>query len=228
MRVLDLFSGLGGFSQAFLDRGHEVTRYDIDPGFKDIPNTEIKDVFVLMPHDLKNYDVILASIDCTNFTYANATPDKDALAHSIALTRHTLQIIQEADPDYYIIENPKGRMRNVLGVPTVTTAWGFWGMPYLKPTDLFGKVPALEWPSRYTEPAPKDTWDMKRFRKSKFSYLAPRESSLRSLVPYPFSLALCIAIENNAPVQSTLSPTPDAISTPGGNVRVEGNSEEVI
>lgn len=34
MRVLDLFSGLGGWSAAFRDRGHEVITLDIEPKFK--------------------------------------------------------------------------------------------------------------------------------------------------------------------------------------------------
>ena len=33
MKVLDLFSGLGGFSQAFKDRGHKVTTLDNNPEF---------------------------------------------------------------------------------------------------------------------------------------------------------------------------------------------------
>jgi len=41
MEVVDLFSGLGGFSQAFLDRGHEVERYDNNPKFSQVPNTKI-------------------------------------------------------------------------------------------------------------------------------------------------------------------------------------------
>jgi len=214
MRALDLFSGLGGFSQGFLDRGHEVVRYDVDPKFKDIPNTELKDVFDLTSEDIKGYDVILASPDCTYLSIANHTPDKEYLAIAMQLAHHTNMIIQGADPEYYVIENPRGRMRKVLGIPTVTTAWGYWGTPYFKPTDLFGKVPALDWSSRYTTPVAKAHW--KNFTKDKFSYLAPRSPSLRSLVPYSFSLALCIAIENKAPYQSILlehlDPIPEMIT----------------
>jgi len=51
--VIDLFSGLGGFSQAFLDRGHYVERYDFNPEFENIPNTIIKNVFDMSPIDLE-------------------------------------------------------------------------------------------------------------------------------------------------------------------------------
>lgn len=33
MKVLDLFSGLGGWSAAFKDRGHNVLTVDIEPKF---------------------------------------------------------------------------------------------------------------------------------------------------------------------------------------------------
>lgn len=34
MKVLDLFSGLGGWSAAFKDRGHTVFTVDVHPDFK--------------------------------------------------------------------------------------------------------------------------------------------------------------------------------------------------
>jgi len=48
MRVLDLFSGLGGWSQAFKDRGHEVVTVDIAPKFAPII---CKDIMELTPEE---------------------------------------------------------------------------------------------------------------------------------------------------------------------------------
>lgn len=198
--VIDLFSGLGGFSQAFLDKGHNVIRIDNNPKFKEIPNTMIIDVLDLTPEDLIDFswdvpDVVLASIDCTYFTYANNNPDKDGLRLSKELTKHTLKIIHDTKPKYWIIENPPGRIKIILGPPVYKTAWGYWGTPYLKPTWLWGRFPYMEWRTRYTEPQPKETWNLETFKTHKFAYLAPRDSEQRSLVPYTFSKALCIAIE---------------------------------
>ena len=205
MEVIDLFSGLGGFSEGFLDRGHKVTRYDYNEDFRDVPGTIIKDIFDLTADDLQHADVILASPDCTYFTYANAQPDKDKLKFALKLAKHTLNIIQEANPRYYIIENPPGRIKKVLGLPTIITAWGFWGTPYLKPTWLWGKIPDITWLTRYKEPIPKETWDLDRYKKNKFSYLCDTDPKQRSLIPKLFSLVLCKAIENEAPGQSTLT-----------------------
>lgn len=195
MRVIDLFSGRGGFSQAFLDRGHNVIRYDYDEQFKDVPNTIIQDVLEL------NYlraDVILASIDCTHLTYANAHPDKKGLELSRRLAKHTLKVIHKSKPVYWCIENPeKSRLWRIIGKPTFVTAWGYWGMPYLKPTGLLGQLPLIDWRYTYDEPQPKDTWNRERYNKNKFSYLAPRAAEKRSLIPYEFSLAFCLAAEGS-------------------------------
>ena len=205
MKCIDLFSGLGGFSQAFLDRGHEVIRYDINKDFEEVPNTVIKDVFDLTAADLQGVDIILASIDCTHLTFANARPDITGIALSFELAKHTLQIIQEADPRFWVIENPPGRIKKVLGPPVIKTAWGFWGTPYFKPTWLWGIIPHIDWPMKYTTPEPKESWNPERFRKNKFSYLAPRNNKDRSLIPYIFSETLCIAAENSDSFQTTLT-----------------------
>lgn len=70
MKVLDLFSGLGGWSQAFLDRGHDVLRIDNDEHFRDVPRTKIGDILTFTePRDY--YDVILASPPCQAFSLAS-------------------------------------------------------------------------------------------------------------------------------------------------------------
>jgi len=195
MNVIDLFSGLGGFSQAFVDRGHYVERYDFNKDFHEVPHTRIKNVFDMTPIDLEIADIVLASIDCTHFTHANPFPDKDGLRLSVELTKHTLNIIHEANPRFWIIENPPGRIKKVLGPPVYKTAWGYWGTPYYKPTWLWGKLPFMDWLMRYTEPQPKDTWNLETFNTHKFAYLCDRDPKTRSLVPYNFSLALCKATE---------------------------------
>ncbi|RLB76543.1 MAG: hypothetical protein DRH24_17720 [Deltaproteobacteria bacterium] len=153
--VIDLCSGLGGFSQAFLDRGHRVTRYDNDPRFEAIPNTVIEDVFNLTAEDLREADIVLASPPCQVFSCAaawrywyNGRPKEDRREHvenQIALVKHIVKIIHGADPPYWVLENPRGLLRKVLGPPAVTTFWAAWGAPYLKPTDLWGKIPAIDW-----------------------------------------------------------------------------------
>ena len=205
MKCLDLFSGKGGFSEGFRKRGHEVTRYDFNKDFEEVPHTIIKDVFDLTADDLQGADIILASIDCTYLTYANPQPDPKALLESLSLAQHTLKIIQEAHPKFWVIENPPGRLKHVLGPPVIKTAWGFWGTPYLKPTWLWGILPFMIWPTRYTEPEPNPEWDLKKYKHNKFAYLAKRQGKDRSFIPLSFSEALCIAAENDTHYQTTLT-----------------------
>jgi site-specific DNA-cytosine methylase len=68
MRVLDLFSGLGGWSAAFKERGHEVLTLDIEPKFKPDICKDILEVNSI--DELGQFDVILASPPCEVFSIA--------------------------------------------------------------------------------------------------------------------------------------------------------------
>ena len=68
--VLDLFSGLGGWSKAFKDRGHKVITIDNNPKFNP---TICKDIMKLKRKDFDgyNFDILLASPPCTEFSKSN-------------------------------------------------------------------------------------------------------------------------------------------------------------
>lgn len=204
LEVVDLFSGLGGFSQAFVDRGHTVERYDFNEKFKDIPHTMIKDVLEMSSVDLKHANIILASPPCTHFSYAAVTkgshlhwpkgiPTKET-KQQIELVKYTVSIILETDPEYWILENPRGFMKKVLGQPAIETYWSAWGAPTLKPTHLWGKFPPIDWK------VPLST------QKNEWGKAMPRDPALRALIPYEFSMAVCLATEGNSP-QTTLEET---------------------
>ena len=200
MKVIDLFSGLGGFSQAFLDRGHDVTRYDNNVRFRDIPNTIIQDVKTLLPGDLKGADIILASPDCRCFSVAadhyhwpKGIPTEETRAQ-IDLVQFTVSLIEQVHPRYWILENPVGRMRQVLGKPAMTTYWCAWGTPYKKPTDLWGKLPPIDWKMPFKwEPNPSGGAG-----NAMPNDPYPRDPAKRALIPYDFSMAVCLAAEGNS------------------------------
>ena len=206
MEVVDLFSGLGGFSQAFMDRGHKVERYDFDEKFKDIPHTTIKDVLELTPIDLEHADIILASPPCNHFSIASVYhhwpkgEPTEATLEQIKLVKHTACIIKEADAEHDIMENPRGKMRDprVLGKPDMTTFWGAWGATWLKPTDLWGKLPPIDWRSKDCA-----TWEKAPRGSKKGIQGQVGNPALRALIPYDFSLAVCLAAEGNS-LQETL------------------------
>jgi len=107
MKMLDLFSGLGGASQAFKSSGWQVTRVDISLKFKpdicaDLLNNPIK----------KNYyDFIWCSPPCIEFSRSFLPWIQDSTAPSLKLFQASLQIIQEFQPKFWCIENVKGAVK---------------------------------------------------------------------------------------------------------------------
>lgn len=204
MNVIDLFSGLGGFSQAFVDRGHDVERYDFEPKFKEIPHTMTIDILDMTPIDLEHADIILASPPCNHFSvmsnhyhWPKNVPTKGTL-EQIELIKYTIRIIKESQTKYWILENPRGMLRRAIGKPQMTTFWAAWGAPFLKPTDLWGVFPPIDW--RIKDCA---KW-ARAPRGSKTGVQDGRtKPEIRALIPYDFSMAVCLAAEGNSP-QTTL------------------------
>lgn len=208
MKVVDLFSGLGGFSQAFIDRGHEVTRFDFDERFSKVPNTIIRNVMELSERDLGKPDIIVASPPCNCFSlmsvyhyWDNKVP-KERTMQAIELVKHTYRIIKKTK--YWIIENPVGMLKHVLPIPYKITYWGSWysskdpimqivEKPPLKPTFIFGELPLIDW-----RPKPSRTRTQEARRGAKAGTQDPRLTpEIRAMVPYEFSLAVCLGVEGN-------------------------------
>jgi len=122
---IDLFSGLGGASQAFeaatdwrtikIDNNIELLDHNRGLQILDISDTEevIRMIETQFPNGCHlNCDklVIWASPPCTEFSYANATRNHRQTAEDFDLTliEAALQIIDHFQPDHWIIENVHG------------------------------------------------------------------------------------------------------------------------
>ena len=210
LKVLDLCSGLGGFSEAFLERGHEVTRVEIDTRFKDVTNTIIGDVFQISTGQIKDLlihdiDVILASPPCQAFSVASIShhwtggkgayvPKTDVASLSMNLVKKIDNIVCNSDALYFI-ENPRCVLRK-LGIldkhTRQTITYCQYGENRMKPTDIWTNSEAWE-PremckngSPCHEAAP---------RGSKTGTQGIKNSALRALIPYELSLEMCLACE---------------------------------
>lgn len=74
----------------------------------------------------------------------NLVPKSETGRIGYALLRKTLSLIGGIGPRYFIIENPRAAMRrmpDLAGLERRTTAWCQWGLPIMKPTDLWGIFP---------------------------------------------------------------------------------------
>ena len=122
MRVLDLCSGLGGASEAFVRAGDEVTRVDNDPRFKSIPFTVIADVRTF--DEGVEWDVILAAPPCTLFSYAREQFGYEypspGVPDAIALVRSIQGLAKRHPRAIFVMENPRGHLAEEIGPPRET------------------------------------------------------------------------------------------------------------
>ena len=126
MRVLDLFSGLGGFSEAFVLAGDEVVRVENNPLLSEVPCTSMQDVLDMRDRlhlyhaqgePIRQCDVLLAGVPCYEFSLAYSAPrsvaqrNGDDWEPSMKLLEATLDIIRIVKPRYWVIENVHGSQK---------------------------------------------------------------------------------------------------------------------
>ena len=153
MLVFDFFSGTGSSTQAFVDAGHKVITFELDPAFT---ATENVDILHLTPeYLLKTYgrpDFVWASPPCTTFSVASIgkhwnldkTPKTESASEAIKLVEHTINLIKELQPEFYLIENPRGMLRTLPVMKELnryTITYCQYGDTRMKPTDLWGFIP---------------------------------------------------------------------------------------
>ena len=139
--MLDLFSGLGGASEAFIDcPGWEVMRVDNNPLLSGVPNTIISDINDLTPNQCELFiELVWASPPCTDFSGGYASP-KSIASRTIGLDNYepdmtllfeAIKMIEKIKPKYWVIENVAGSIRyfkEYLGEPTqIIGPYVLWG-----------------------------------------------------------------------------------------------------
>ena len=107
MRVVDLFSGIGGFSLGFKWEGFECVGYDnYKPAIQtyryNIGEAHLLDLSTYTPK--READVVIAGPPCTPYTTLNFKNrgEKHPAYH---LIERTLEIIRDIRPRVYVIEN---------------------------------------------------------------------------------------------------------------------------
>ena len=202
MNVLDLFSGLGGFSQAFKDKGHKVITVDIEERFNpticiDIMKINAKELI----EGYGAFDVVLASPPCNCFSVAsighhwkNGLPDEDT-KKSIEIIKHTLNLIIDLHPKYWFLENPRAMLRTIIGNPPVTVYYAQYGEDRLKPTDVWGRHPTS---FKEMQIADKSLLDYtKAPRGSRNGTQGLNGADVRAKIPYKLSETICKLCEVN-------------------------------
>lgn len=239
MKVLDLFAGLGGWSGAFRERGHDVVTVDLDPRFG---TTIVGDILTLAAADLPwRPDIILASPPCEGFSVLRigrnwhhrsmgvANAPKTATAElGLALVEATVRLIDETQPRYFVIENPRAMLRKLPVLATLerrTVTYCQYGHVSMKPTDLWGGFP----PSMVMRPmcAPRADCHISSPRGSRTGIQSDSKSrkdprweafaaehgydvtdpAVRAVIPYELALAVCEAAEHDLEAGAKPIPT---------------------
>lgn len=118
----------------------------------------IDNVTPIWEEDVKPYDFIWFSPDCSIFSMANMRwephfdkntfePISDRARKEVEGIEFVINKIQERNPRLgWVMENPRALMRKqrfVKGLDMVTVSYCQYGDTRMKPTDLFGNVPWL-------------------------------------------------------------------------------------
>ena len=107
--IWDLCSGLGGWTEAFVQDGWVVIRIELNPDLEYVPFTRILDVKEWMDwiDELPHPDIIVASPPCQEFSLATGKP-VEGREPDMSIVRACLDIIDYIKPTWWVLENVRG------------------------------------------------------------------------------------------------------------------------
>jgi len=197
-RMLDIYSGLGGASEAFIKAGWEVHRLENNLLLTDleseyyVPGTTHQDVLEWPFHELPSgyYDFIWASPPCREFSTAYAAPRSVAARNNeeyepnMQLVTKAKEIIDWFQPTYWVIENVSGASKYIsklLQVPPRQIVGPFF---------LWGNFPFITMDYDWTHSkADGDTWSTD-----------PIRTNRRGKIPFELSNKFLLAITNQSQI----------------------------
>lgn len=174
---VDLCSGLKGFSQAFEKEGWQVITIDTVKKFKPTIQADIR--FLPLREGLQP-DVLLASPPCERFSIAMPKWPKKGIQKAFEIVGACFEAVATLKPKFWLVENPKGRLRWFLGTPKQTIRYSDYDRKYpiRKLTDLWGTIPLPM--VKLVRDAPKGRFDRD----------LPRDRANRSKIPIGVSEAV--------------------------------------
>lgn len=180
--ILSLCDFSGQWAQPYADAGYNVRLIDIKT------TGDLR----LLPFDqLGIVHGILAAPPCTHFAASGARwwADKgtEALLEGLSVVDACLRIVTLTKPQWWVLENPVGRLRDYLGPPLHTFDPCDYGDPYTKRTQLWGQftppLPLFIGGDRSVEPT--EGSKMHRLYGGK----SERTKTMRSMTPAGFAKA---------------------------------------
>jgi hypothetical protein len=158
MKLLELFSGTQSISSVFREHGWETYTIDFNPVFTET-DWQIDILKVTAQDIIERFGrptIIWASPDCTSYSIAaishhrtreedgHLAPKSEYAKFCDEVNQHVLKLIEELNPKYYFIENPRGGMRKqrwMKDLPIYTVWYCQYQDSRAKPTDLWTNHP---------------------------------------------------------------------------------------
>lgn len=178
--ILDLCGGTGAWSKPYADAGYDVRIITM-------PDQDVR-LFALPAEPIWG---ILAAPPCDHFSVSGARwwegKGDAALLEGLSVVDACLRIIHSCWPQWWVLENPVGRLVHYIGKPQMMFDPCDYGDPYTKKTLLWGEFTVPE--RSPVEPEYRITVDGRRF--SPLAYLPPSEgrAEARSITPPGFASA---------------------------------------
>lgn len=162
--IISLFDHSGAWSQPWAEAGYDVRRFDIKDGDDILAGFPVSEIAAI--HEAgKRVVGVLSACPCTSFAASGARwweSQHDAeskemvekkfgewaaeyfdtpLEYSQTLVAAAQAVIEFTDPRFYALENPRGRIARVTGLPDPTLTFDphHYGDPYTKETKLWGE-----------------------------------------------------------------------------------------
>jgi hypothetical protein len=224
--ILSLFDTSGTWSKPYRDMGYEVYQLDIKQGF-DIAE-QLPDILRWIEEAKAGGAKIvgvLAQPPCTTFAGSGArwwdTRHNRAWGNAVTkmwgewagknfaspmeynqfLVHSTETIIGAAEPSFFAIENPRGRIAAMTGLPkpNLVIEPHHFGDPYTKNTSLYGSF-NNELPTANVDP-------VEGSRMHKLRSNAEKDAGLRSLTPEGFAYAFAMANRPGTEARAAAAPS---------------------
>jgi len=144
---MELFAGTCSFSNIAKECGHEIFTSDYDPQFDVHYRVDILDFDYSKVPFIP--DIIWASPPCESFSVASIgkhwntdnTPKSEKAVLGMNMVKKAMEIIEHYNPKFYIIENPRGKLRKLPFMQNhpyrYTVTYCQYGDDRMKPTDLW-------------------------------------------------------------------------------------------
>lgn len=165
--LVEFFSGSKTVAKiAQADFNYRTFTVDISAALQPDLSADILDLRRQDIPDAGRVSLLWASIPCTTYSVMSLGhhwkkivtgyrkyfyyPVSDDAKEAVRILGKTLQLIREINPDYFVIENPRGALRHMPQMKTIpyrhTVSYEDFGLEVYKPTDLFTNIPGLQFP----------------------------------------------------------------------------------